>query len=369
MNSRICAAGWLRSVVVLSVVFVTTALPDIARAQAQPGAAAARVLVIHDMEGLAGEGDWRHFMFSQPEFYRQGQFMLVADVNAVIAGLFDGGATAVDVLDAHGSGNPEPDIPLHLLDQRATLIMRDAPVDPDIDLLEPTKYDAVALVGMHAKTGSGGFASHTINPGLEVQLNGKSVTESEWFGYSWGRVGVPVIFDAGDDKLQSDIRGTMPWVKFVVTKRATSASTAELRPVEEVHAEMRRSAKEAMQQRANATVMKLAYPVRTTLRAVAPASLEVLSNVPGLDYSNGSVSFTAADLPTAYKGLLGLARVATLGYTQLLTETLRNTPNGLDVMNRYRVAVFERWMDNESSRWTPPRQPVLPPGRKYHGSN
>src|SRR5687768_14753371 len=83
MNSRICAAAWLRSVVVLSAVCVTTALPDTARAQAP-----ARVLVIHDMEGLAGEGDWRHFMFSQPEFYRQGQFMLVADVNAVIAGLF-----------------------------------------------------------------------------------------------------------------------------------------------------------------------------------------------------------------------------------------------------------------------------------------
>jgi hypothetical protein len=34
----------------------------------------------------------------------------------------------------------------------------------------------------------------------------------------------------------------LPWVEFVVTKKATSASTVELRPVDEVHAEMREKA-------------------------------------------------------------------------------------------------------------------------------
>ena len=36
--------------------------------------------------------------------------MLAADLNAVIDGLFAGGATQVDIVDAHGSGNPEPDV-------------------------------------------------------------------------------------------------------------------------------------------------------------------------------------------------------------------------------------------------------------------
>jgi type II secretion system protein J len=43
-----------------------------------------RVLVYHDMEGLAGQDDWRTFLFSHPEKYPEGQKMLAADLNAVI---------------------------------------------------------------------------------------------------------------------------------------------------------------------------------------------------------------------------------------------------------------------------------------------
>jgi len=31
-----------------------------------------RVLVYHDMEGLAGQDDWRTFLFSHPEKYPEG---------------------------------------------------------------------------------------------------------------------------------------------------------------------------------------------------------------------------------------------------------------------------------------------------------
>src|SRR5438045_1269003 len=55
-----------------------------------------RVLVYHDMEGLAGQDDWQSFLFSHPEKYPAGQKLLAADLNAVIAGLFSGGATQVD---------------------------------------------------------------------------------------------------------------------------------------------------------------------------------------------------------------------------------------------------------------------------------
>ena len=87
-------------------------------------AAAVRVLVYHDMEGLAGQDDWRTFLFSHPERYPEGQKMLAADLNAVIDGLFAGGATQVDVVDAHGSGNPDPDVRRDLLDARAKQVFR-----------------------------------------------------------------------------------------------------------------------------------------------------------------------------------------------------------------------------------------------------
>ena len=64
-----------------------------------------RVLVVHDMEGLAGQDDPLTFEFGS-ELYSHGQDLLVGDVNAVIDGLYAGGATEVQVVDGHGSENP-----------------------------------------------------------------------------------------------------------------------------------------------------------------------------------------------------------------------------------------------------------------------
>src|SRR4029434_6198779 len=45
-----------------------------------------RVLVYHDMEGLAGQDEWQSFLFSHPEKDPARQKLLVADLNAVIDG-------------------------------------------------------------------------------------------------------------------------------------------------------------------------------------------------------------------------------------------------------------------------------------------
>ena len=187
------------------------------------------MLVYHDMEGLAGQDNPLTYRFDHPTEYAKGRQMLVADINAVIAGLFDGGATEVNVIDAHGSGNPEPDIPAGALDPRAKQIFRDKPFRGYVDLVEPDRYDAVAAVAMHSKTGSRGFAAHTITLGMALELNGKEITESELVGYSWGRVNVPLIFVSGDDRLANDLK-VLPWIEFVTTKKATSSSTVELYP-------------------------------------------------------------------------------------------------------------------------------------------
>ena len=305
------------------------------------------------MEGLAGQDDWRTFLFSHPEKYPEGQKMLAADLNAVIDGLFAGGATQVDVVDAHGSGNPEPDVRRDLLDPRAKQVFRDKPFDPYVDLTEPNTYDAVVAVAMHAKTGSHGFASHTITLGMDMQLNGKSITESEIVGYSWGRVGVPIIFVSGDDHLKKDL-DVMPWIEYVVTKKATSASTVELRPVDEVHAEMREKAARAVRNIAKAKIMTLSTPMQASLHAVPPASLAAFKGIPGINYANETVTFSARDFGAAYDGVIALVGAARASYPQVLTETVRKLPDAQKIMADYSDALFVRWMDYESGRWQPP---------------
>lgn len=328
-----------------------------------------RVLVYHDMEGLAGQDDTRTFSFRNGELYAKGREMLTADVNAVIDGLFAGGASEVHVVDAHGSGNPEPDLLLDRLDRRAKMIFRDQPFRQYVDLVEPGAYDAIAVVGMHAKTGSGGFASHTFTIGMDIIMNGMSITETEIIGFAWGRVGTPVIFASGDDRLAADLAPTMPWTEFVTVKQATSASTAILRPVAEVHAEMRETARRALENRDQAKAMKLTTPVRAALRVVPPASVAMLRAVPGLDYSPDQVAFTAADFQAAYDGVIGLINVATGGYQGVLQETIRSRPDGAEIMRRFSDNLSDRWFDFESGRWTPPSPSEPLAGRRYHGAN
>lgn len=325
-----------------------------------------RVLVYHDMEGLSGQDDPDTFRSQKRDEYARGRELLTADVNAVVDGLFAGGARVVHLVDGHGSGSPQPDLLLDRLDPRAELVSRSEPFDAYADLVDEGAYDAVAVVGMHAKTGSGGFASHTYTLGIDFHLNGMPVTETELVAYSWGRVGVPLVFASGDDRLAGDLE-TMPWIEFVVTKTATSASTAELPPVDDVRAELRDGARRAMEGRDEARAMRLTTPVRATLRAVPPADLGGLAGLPGVEFNGDRVSFDAPDFRSAYDGLTALVTVARAGYQSVLLETLREHPDGERLMTEYADRLFDRWLDFESGRWSPPEPDDPPEGRTYHG--
>jgi len=110
-----------------------------------------KILVYYDMEGISGQNDMRSLSFGNEE-YNQAREWLTNDVNAVIDGLFAGGADEVHVVDAHGSGNPDPDILIDKMDNRAELVSKDKPFEAYVELTEEGIYDGVAVVCMHSKT-------------------------------------------------------------------------------------------------------------------------------------------------------------------------------------------------------------------------
>jgi len=325
-----------------------------------------RILVYYDMEGLAGQADWRSFFFRYEAAYRQGQKFLIADVNAVIEGLFEGGATEVHVVDSHGSGNPEPDLPIDKLDSRAKPVLRNEQFESYSGLVEKNAFDAVVAVGMHARTGTSGFAAHTYEFGKQIAFNGRALSETEIIAFSWGRVGVPVIFVSGDDAAKLDL-SDMPWLEYVTVKKSRSTTEVELLPVDVAHRQLREGARRAVVNRARARAVKVAEPVQVRLRTYPPASLAMLEGVPGIDYRDNEVSFVAPDFASAYKGVEALIRVSNLEYNQVLYNVIRKRPERREIFFEYLDSVATQGITASVPSPTPGAAAVTGKPRPYFG--
>jgi D-amino peptidase len=321
-------------------------------------AAQVRILVINDMEGLAGQDDVRSAFFPYSAQYARGQELLLADVNAVIDGLVAAGAR-VDVWDHHGGRNPGP----NLLADRLRHGVRMAPLTEPLplDSARARRYDGVVFVGFHGASGSGGFAAHTMYPLVRMWVNGEPTNEIHLMSAERGEVGVPVLMATGDDRLQGELARLMPWVDVVVAKRSTGDGSVELRPVDEVHREMREVARRAVGRRAAARLVRLEAPLRLALEAIAPSSFRLLKGVPGFRYTEvagGRVEFSAPSLAEAYADLAAVSFVARETYrSDLLAEVVAGRPDADAISIAARDLYFTRWAEVESGRWRPPPKP------------
>ena len=260
-----------------------------------PASGALRMLIIYDMEGLSGLDRLEMTKCSSAAAYKAGQERLVADVNAVVEGLAAAGVASIDVIDRHGSGcEPALDLPKNRLDRRAREL--DEKARPLFDRITQREWDAVALVGAHASPGHDGFLEHVGSFGIERIINGVSVSESEQQALVFGGRDIPVIFSSGDDRYAAQMRDRMPWIAVVEVKRATSRTSAQLRPAADVRAELIAQARLAVAGRDRAKTPALLPPFTGAYRPVWPNSLEALTAIPGLDVSSGEIKVSGANL-------------------------------------------------------------------------
>jgi D-amino peptidase len=313
-------------------------------ADANPVITVQRVLVIYDMEGLSGVDRFGFTnCLADSTAYKLGREHLAADVNAVVDGVLAGGASDVRVLDQHGSGcDATPDLPAEKLHPRAKHIdMRTG--DP---FSEP--WDAVLLVGMHARGGSGGFLAHTGTFGGERIVNDRSVSEPELLALGFGARGVPIVFVSGDDRLRMELAERLPWLTYVTVKTTQSPDRAALRPVDEVRQELRVGAQLALQKRATAKALKLVAPFTAGFRATAPLTFEPLKRLPGYTLKDDLVTFDAASMGAIYGGMNSLYAIGRqLGESRILNELRDSKMLSAARMDSVFIA---RWLAGEAKR-------------------
>jgi len=244
---------------------------------------ACRVFISADIEGVAGIVTTLQTADGAAQ-YQEGRQLMTDEVNAAIAGAFDGGATDVVVCDSHaGMQNL---IPSHL-DKRAVLIrgaMRDSLQMEGLD----ASFHAVFITGTHARAGTAdAVLDHTWNGATiyNLRINGRTMNEAGLNGLVSGRHGVPVVLVTGDAATVEQAREYLPEALTVAVKESRGRGVASsLHPAESCR-RIRQAAAEAVQKRHTIPPMHVPDPM-----------------VMEIDYNRTDMAQTAALVP-------GVARI------------------------------------------------------------
>ncbi len=157
-----------------------------------------KILISADMEGATGV-TWPADVLPGSEQWQRCRHMFTSDVNAAIAGFFDGGADEVLVNEAHWSMR---NLLLEKLDERAEMLTGR---HKDLSMVEGVQHgdvDGIAFVGYHTGAGTEGVLAHTYlaNSITGVWVNGEPASEGRLNALVVAEYGVPVVLVTGDDR-------------------------------------------------------------------------------------------------------------------------------------------------------------------------
>ena len=180
------------------------------------------VYIMTDLEGISGIVDFE-YMDRATHFYQSARELLMGDVNAAIAGCYDGGATEVVVHDGHFTGN---NFITSLLDPRCTLLDKNSP--PWTASLD-SSFDATLFVGTHGMAGTlNGFLDHTMSSTqwFEYSINGQPLGEIGMWATMASHFKVPLVYTCGDEAACAEARALLPGIVATPVKRGVGRNHA-----------------------------------------------------------------------------------------------------------------------------------------------
>lgn len=215
-----------------------------------------KVYIMTDLEGVSGACH-EEYMDRQTPYFRDACRYLMGDVNAAIAGAFDGGATEVYARDGHDFNN---NFIQDMLDPRA---IHEVQIGDWYSRLDGS-FDATFSVGAHAMAGvRDGFLSHTQCPRkiFEFRVNGRALGEMGQWALGCGHYGIPLVMVAGDEAACAEAREFFPGIPTVAVKRGVSWSRALTYPVSEVQEKIRDAAATALRNLKSFKPLKVKKPL------------------------------------------------------------------------------------------------------------
>ncbi|WP_184312391.1 M55 family metallopeptidase [Anaerosolibacter carboniphilus] len=268
-----------------------------------------KIYISADIEGISGVVNGSHTA-PQGYDYNRARKLMTDEVNAAVKGAKLAGAATILVNDAHG---PMTNLLIEELDEDVVLISGNKKSLGMMEGIDNT-YDAVLLIGYHARHNSSGVLAHSYYGSVvsEVKVNDNVVGEFEFNTLVAGQYNVPVVFVSGDDVLSQQVKSFHTEIETLIVKRAVSRYTAECIQPKKVHRLMEENVQKTLTEKLKSILPrriegKIELEVAFSNSGMAEATLLI----PGVMLIEPNrVKYVANDMIEAYKMRMALTTLA-----------------------------------------------------------
>lgn len=269
-----------------------------------------KVYISVDMEGIAGvvNGDQTS---SSGKDYGLARRWMTGEVNAAIRGALQAGATEIVANDSHGSMR---NVIISELNPEASLITGSPKPLSMMQGIDET-YDAVFLIGYHARAGSkDGVLDHTYSSGsvFSIKVNGIELGEAEQNALIAGCYDVPIVLVTGDQTVCGQVKKSLgEEVETAVVKEGIGRHAAKSLTPKAAQALIEEKAKIALENRKRVKPLKLQPPYRFELTYLLSAMADAGELIPQVKRTGPrTVVFETEDYIVGYKLFRALISLA-----------------------------------------------------------
>lgn len=245
-----------------------------------------KIYVICDLEGVAGVVDHRLQCWFDGGYYHQARRLATLELNALVEGALQAGATEVVAWDGHGGFPGGLDV--ELLHPECQVVLGAGDGGPaGLD----SSFDAVFLLGLHSMAGTArAVLGHSFMPGIvRCWINDLPVGEIGMNCAVAGQFGVPAVFISGDRAAVIEARALIPDIEGVAVKEGLAsearglaqAPTLSLAP-QKARELIRDAAKRAVIRAATVAPFRIEPPYRVRTQFVEPKYADERANHPNV---------------------------------------------------------------------------------------
>lgn len=269
-----------------------------------------KVFISVDMEGIWGVVHSDQ-VSTEGHDYGVARKWMAEDVNTVIAGLLEAGASEIVVNDSHGSMRNIIASDLH----PKVILISGSPKPLSMMQGIDETFDACVFVGYHARAGTASsILDHTYSGAAirSIRVNGQEMPELGINAALAGAFKVPVIMLSGDLETCAQAKAILgDEVVTVAVKEGFGRYAAKLLPHEEKQQRLKEGANQALLKKGRIPAFKLLSPFRFELDFHRSSQAEMPALVPDVERTSPtSVAFTAKDYLAGFKLMRALIALA-----------------------------------------------------------